>query len=88
MFLGKKEIEFSVPNLLSTANNRSKMKESEKAKSNNIHKLQRNAVKKACMTNKENDAKGDFVSGEDFDFSKPIGSPYLNSPSLSGPMTR
>ena len=43
---------------------------------------------KKFVTNKENDTKGDFVSGENFDFNKPIGSPYLNSPSLRGPMTR
>ena len=69
------------------------MKESATSKSGNIgtkigHKKPRLCMKKSMPTNKENDGPGEFVSGEDFDFSKPIGSPYINSPSLTGPMTR
>ena len=63
------------------------MKESEKANSHNNKKQSRN-IKKSFATNKENSTISDFVPGEEFNFSKPIGSPFLNSPSLSGPVTR
>ena len=61
------------------------MKESEKALNN---KNQSRTMKKSFATNKENAPKSDFVPGEEFNFSEPIGSPFLNSPSLSGPVTR
>ena len=43
-------------------------------------------LKSSLQPSKENDDTS-FVSGENFDFSKPIGTPYLQSPA-AGPMTR
>ena len=43
-------------------------------------------LKASIQLNKENDETS-FVSGENFDFNKPISTPYLQSP-VAGPMTR
>ena len=43
-------------------------------------------LKASIQHNKENDEVS-FVSGENFDFNKPISTPYLQSP-IAGPMTR
>ena len=71
--------------------NESKMKRNvkESIMSNNDVRSKVNRPKsilKSLQPNKENDDMS-FVSGENFDFSKPIGTPYLQSP-VAGPMTR
>jgi len=71
--------------------NESKMKRNVKESnmSNNDVRSKVNRPKsilKSLQPNKENDDTS-FVSGENFDFSKPIGTPYLQSP-VAGPMTR
>ena len=43
-------------------------------------------LKASLQKNKENH-ESSFVSGETFDFNKPISTPYLQSP-VAGPMTR
>ena len=43
-------------------------------------------LKASIQHNKENN-EASFVSGENFDFNKPISTPYLQSP-VAGPMTR
>ena len=62
-------------------------------KENSISNIKRSKViqpksilKYAEPLNKENDEVS-FISGENFDFNRPIGTPYKNSP-LCGPMTR
>ena len=60
----------------------SRMKSNTKARTDNIGKST-NTNQKPCTTKQEQ-----FVAAEKFDFNQPIASPYLQSPSMAGPMTR
>ena len=62
----------------------SRMKSNTKARTDTIGKST-NTNQKPCITSGKQEQ---FVAAEKFDFNQPIASPYLQSPSMAGPMTR